>query len=175
MGFWVSFENDWMTIFKTLNGEWRREEQGTGNATGNSSGNASVNAAGIARWKQLIFLLSFGGVCWIKERRLSTDYIKSYSVRFHKIIIILLIGMTWKIENTLSIIGNVLNQEYRKGERNAGNGGECYIPGNILKHSVECCQTLRRRVSSEIPGNVCVTQGDEDAVSVQDFMEFVSN
>ena len=29
------------------------------------------------------------------------------------------------------------------------------------------------RVSSDIPGNVCVTQGDEDAGSVKDFMEFV--
>ena len=140
-----------MTIFKTLNGEWRREEQGTGNAMGNSSGNASVNAAGIARWKQLFFLLSFGGVCWIKERRLSTDYIKSYSVRFHKIIIILLIGMTWKIENTLSVIGYVLNQEYRKGERNAGNGGNVIflgissnIPWNVAKRSGgECPQRFR--------------------------------
>ena len=29
------------------------------------------------------------------------------------------------------------------------------------------------RVSSDIPGNVWVTQGDEDARSVKDFMEFV--
>ena len=59
------------------------------------------------------------------------------------------------------------------GERNGGNvifrGMLLNIPGNFLKHSVECCQTFRRRVSSKIPGNVCVTQGDEDAGTVQDF------
>ena len=75
------------------------------------------------------------------------------------------------------------------------------FPGNVTKHSRECSQTYRGmylniwgnvlkylgecwqifwempsniwRVSSGILGNVCVTQGDEAAESVQDFMEFV--
>ena len=143
-----------MTIFKTLNGEWRNEEQGTGNASGISSGNASVSAVGIARRKQLFFLLSFGGVCWIKERRLSSDYIKSYSLWFHKIVIILFIN------------GN--NLENRKHVK---RDWLCIKPG-IQERGTEwgeCCQTFRRRVSSKIPGNVCVTQGDEDAGTVQDF------
>ena len=50
------------------------------------------------------------------------------------------------------------------------------FPGNVLKYFGEYCQIFRvmpLRVSSDIPGNVWVTQGDEDARSVKDFMEFV--
>ena len=50
------------------------------------------------------------------------------------------------------------------------------LPGNVLKYFGECCQIFRvmpLRVSSDISGNVCVTQGDEGAGSVKDFMEFV--
>ena len=61
----------------------------------------------------------------------------------------------------------------------AKHSGECpqtsNISGNVLKHSGECCQTFRGippnilgnvvklflGMSSNIPGNVCVTQGNE--------------
>ena len=43
---------------------------------------------------------------------------------------------------------------------------------SIAKYSGKCDQSFRR-VPSDIPGNVCVTQGYEDEGSVQDFMEFV--
>ena len=50
-----------------------------------------------------------------------------------------------------------------------GNGLK-YL-GNVTKYSEKCRQTFRS-ASSDIPGTVFVTQGDEDAGSVQDFMEF---
>ena len=130
-----------MTIFKTLNGEWRNEEQGTGNASGISSGNASVSAVGIARRKQLFFLLSFGGVCWIKERRLSSDYIKSYSLWFHKIVIILFINGN-NLENRKHVKRDWLCIKPGIQERGT-EWGECYIPGNVAKHSGEFPQTFR--------------------------------
>ena len=46
------------------------------------------------------------------------------------------------------------------------------IPGNVAQHFEECPQVFRG-MSSNIPGNVCVARGNEDAGSVQDFMEFV--
>ena len=37
--------------------------------------------------------------------------------------------------------------------------GKCYIPGNVLKHSAECCQTFRG-MSPNIPGNVLKYSGE---------------
>ena len=52
------------------------------------------------------------------------------------------------------------------------------VPGNFLTYLGECWQVFREMppnipVSSGILGNACITQGDEDAGSVQDFMKFV--
>ena len=43
------------------------------------------------------------------------------------------------------------------------------IPGNVLKNSEECRQTFGR-MSLNILGNVCVTQGNWDAGLIQDFI-----
>ena len=43
--------------------------------------------------------------------------------------------------------------------REPGEWGECYIPGNVAKHSVECPQTFRG-MSSNIPGNVAKHSGE---------------
>ena len=43
------------------------------------------------------------------------------------------------------------------GER--GKWEECYIPGNVAKHSGECPQTFRR-ILSNIPGNVAKHSGE---------------
>ena len=43
------------------------------------------------------------------------------------------------------------------------------IPGNVVEHSGECRQTFQGTFSS-IPGNVCITQGNEDPGPVQDFI-----
>ena len=53
------------------------------------------------------------------------------------------------------------------GER--GKGGECYVSGNVPKHFGKYRQIFQE-MSSKIPGNICVTQGNEDARSVQDFI-----
>ena len=40
-----------------------------------------------------------------------------------------------------------------------GGWGQCYIPGNVAKHSGECPQTFRG-MSSNIPGNVAKNSGE---------------
>ena len=82
-------------------------------------------------------------------------------------------------EMSSNIPGNIFkhSEEYPQTFR----GMSPIIPRNVLKHSGErpqiyrrmlCCQTLWG-IKPSIPGNVCVTQGNEDARSVQDFLEFV--
>ena len=46
----------------------------------------------------------------------------------------------------------------QNGERDAGTG-ECYIPGNVLKHSGECRQTFWG-MSSNISGTVTKHSGE---------------
>ena len=47
-----------------------------------------------------------------------------------------------------------------------GKWGECYVPGNVLKHSGKCLQTFRgcpqtfQVLSSNIPGNVAKHSGE---------------
>ena len=40
-----------------------------------------------------------------------------------------------------------------------GKWAECYIPGNVTKHSGGCSQTFRE-MSSNIPGNVATHSGE---------------
>ena len=68
-----------------------------------------------------------------------------------------------------------LKTMYKTRNTGTGNGmwergecGECYIPGNLAKHSGECPQTFWE-MSPNIPGNIFVTQGNEDAGSVRRF------
>ena len=56
--------------------------------------------------------------------------------------------------------GNTGTQERgtKCGERGEW-GGECYNPGNVVKHSRECPQTFRE-MTSNIPGNVFKHSGE---------------
>ena len=52
-----------------------------------------------------------------------------------------------------------INPGIQEQEMECREWGECYIPGNVAKHSVECTQTFRG-ISSNIRGNVAKHSGE---------------
>ena len=57
----------------------------------------------------------------------------------------------------LCIKPGILERGTECGER--GEWGECYIPGNVLKHLGECCQIFRE-MSPNIPENIAKHFGE---------------